>query len=123
MNANTVLGILGSVSTLLVLFEMMRRHRLREKYAVFWGLIALGTLTVSAFPSLLFGAASLLGVAVPANLLFFVASMLLLLISVQHSHELGRLEEQGRTLAEEVALLRLEIDARPGETRAAPTDD
>ncbi|MFL6135742.1 MAG: hypothetical protein ACJ72A_23260, partial [Nocardioidaceae bacterium] len=42
-------------------------------------------------------------------LLFFVASMLLLVVSVQHSSELGRLEERTRTLAEEVALLRLEL--------------
>ena len=92
----------------------MRRHRLREKYAVFWGLIALATLVVAIFPELLFRAANLIGVAVPSNLLFFVASMVLLLVSVQHSHELGRLEDHGRTLAEEVALLRLELDARPG---------
>lgn len=110
MKANLILGIVGSVTTLVVLFEMMRRHRLREKYAVFWGLIALCTLIVAIFPVLLYQAAALVGVAVPANLLFFVASMLLLFVSVQHSHELGRLEERSRTLAEEVALLRLEIE-------------
>lgn len=112
MKANLILGLIGSVTTLVVLFEMMRRHRLREKYAVFWGLIAVATLVVAVFPVLLYKAASLVGVAVPANLLFFVASMLLLVVSVQHSHELGRLEERSRTLAEEVALLRLDLDSR-----------
>ena len=116
MKANLVLGILGSVVTLGLLFEMMRRQRLREKYAVFWALVAVMTLVVAAFPALLNAAASLVGVAVPANLLFFVASMLLLVVSVQHSSELGRLEERTRTLAEEVALLRLQLQvesARP----------
>jgi hypothetical protein len=47
---------------------------------------------------------------VPANLLFFGASMLLLGVSIHQSYELGRLEERTRTLAEEVGLLRLEID-------------
>ena len=112
MKANLILGLVGSVTTLVVLFEMMRRHRLREKYAVFWGLIAVATLIVAIFPRLLTEAAQLVGVAVPANLLFFVASMLLLMVSVQHSHELGRLEERSRTLAEEVALLRLDLDTR-----------
>ena len=117
MKANLILGLVGSVTTLVVLFEMMRRHRMREKYAVFWGLIALATLLVAVFPALLVTAADLVGVAVPANLLFFVASMLLLMVSVQHSHELGRQEERSRTLAEEVALLRLEIESRPPAER------
>jgi hypothetical protein len=110
MKANLVLGILGSIVTLTLLFEMMRRHRLREKYAVFWAVVAVFTLVVAAFPALLTWAAALVGVAVPANLLFFIASMLLLVVSVQHSSELGRLEERTRTLAEEVALLRLQVE-------------
>lgn len=118
MKGTLVLGILGSVVTLTLLFEMMRRHRLREKYAVFWAIVAVFTLLVAAFPALLAWAAALVGVAVPANLLFFVASMLLLVVSVQHSSELGRLEERTRTLAEEVGLLRLQVegDGRPAES-------
>jgi hypothetical protein len=34
----------------------------------------------------------------------------LLILTLQHSYELGRLEEKSRTLAEEIALLRLELD-------------
>ena len=127
MKANLVLGILGSLVTLTLLFEMMRRQRLREKYAVFWAVVALATLVVAAFPALLDWAAAMVGVAVPANLLFFVASMLLLVVSVQHSSELGRLEERTRTLAEEVALLRLELhvgaDGRGNTERVLGTND
>ncbi|HEX5560228.1 MAG TPA: DUF2304 domain-containing protein [Nocardioidaceae bacterium] len=112
MNPNVILGGTGSVVTLVVLFEMMRRHRLREKYAVFWALVAVLTLVVALFPSTLSWAAAVAGVQVPSNLLFFVASMVLLLISIQHSHELGRLEDRTRTLAEEVALLRMSVDER-----------
>ena len=115
MSANFILGLVGSVVTLAVLFEMLRRQRLREKYAVFWAVVALFTLLVAVFPGLLVWAADLVGVAVPANLLFFVASMVLLLVSIQHSYELGRLEERTRTLAEEVALLRMELELTRGE--------
>ena len=111
MKANVVLGLLGSAVTLIVLFEMLRRQRLREKYAVFWAIVAVATILVAAFPVLLDRAAEAAGVAVPANLLFFGASMLLMVISVQHSSELGRLEERSRTLAEEIALLRMELTA------------
>ena len=40
---------------------------------------------------------------VPANLLFFLGSLVLLVLTLQHSYELGRLEEKTRTLAEELA--------------------
>lgn len=46
----------------------------------------------------------------PANLLFFLASMVLMVVNVQLSMEIGRLEERTRTLAEEVALLRADLD-------------
>ncbi len=112
MTAPLILGLIGSVTTLVVLFELLRRRHLREKYALLWGAVAIVTLILTIAPGTLDWAAGLIGVAVPANLLFFMASMLLLLVSIQHSFELGRMEERTRTLAEEVALLRLELEQR-----------
>ena len=120
MKASLILGILGSLVTLSLLFEMMRRQRLREKYAVFWAVVAVATLVVALWPGLLEWIANLVGVAVPSNLLFFGASMLLLVVSVQHSSELGRLEDRTRTLAEEVGLLRLQLELERGDGPAAP---
>lgn len=111
MNPNYVLGLVGSVITLTLLFELLRRQRLREKYAIFWALVALITLVIAIFPGTLYFAADLVGIRVPANLLFFGASMLLLGVSIHQSYELGRLEDRTRTLAEEVGLLRLEIES------------
>ena len=116
MTANYVLGLIGSVITLTLLFELLRRQRLREKYAVFWAVVALVTIVIAIFPQTLYFAADLVGIRVPANLLFFGASMLLLGVSIHHSYELGRLEERTRTLAEEVGLLRLEIESRGHES-------
>jgi hypothetical protein len=119
VTTNYVLGLAGSVVTLVVLFEMLRRRRLREKYAVLWVLVALFTIVVAVVPEVLFWASGLLGVAVPSNLLFFLASMVLLMVSIQHSHDLGRLEERTRILAEEVGLLRMEVaELRPGAAAA-----
>lgn len=122
MSPVLTLGIVGAVATLVVLFEMLRRQRLREKYAVIWVVIALGTVVLAVFPGLLTHASDLLGVQVPSNLLFFAASMLLLLLSIQFSYEIGRLEDRTRTLAEEVALLTLRIEQLSGD-RPAPTPD
>lgn len=112
MTGPFVLGLVGSLATLVFVFEMLRRRRLREKYAVLWVTVAVVALLVSVFPGVLRWAAHLLGVEVPSNLLFFLALLLLLLTNIQHSYEVGRLEEKTRTLAEEIALLRLDVDAK-----------
>ena len=109
MSSGYTLGLIGAIATLVVLFEMLRRQRLREKYALIWVVVALLAVVLAVFPGVLTWAADLLGVQVPANLLFFAASMLLLLMSIQLSYEIGRLEDRTRTLAEEVALLWLKM--------------
>lgn len=106
----SVLGLVVALIVTVVLFEMLRRHRLREKYALIWFFVAVGLIVLTLFPATLLVAAELLHVQVPANLLFFLGSLLLLAMSLQHSFELGRLEERTRTLAEEVALLRLGLE-------------
>ena len=40
-----------------------------------------------------------------------------MLVSMQHSYEIGRLEEETRTLAEEVALLRFAVENPDSVTR------
>lgn len=114
------LGIAGAAITLTVLFEMLRRRVLREKYVVFWLLLATLIAVVAVFPGVLREAADLTGVQVPANLLFFVASLVLLAVNIQHSAEVCRLEDRTRSLAEELALLRLRVDR---ETTARPAAD
>lgn len=120
MNPSVVLGVAGSSVILVVLFEMLRRRHLREKYAVLWFLVALGVLVVTVAPGVLDFAARLAGVEVPANLLFFAASMVLLILTLQHSYEIGRLEDKSRTLAEEIALLRLDLEEATGEQSRRP---
>lgn len=110
MSGATILGIVGSAVILLTLFEMMRRHRLREKYALIWAVVALAVITVAVFPGLLVLASEAVGLEVPVNLLFFSAAIVILVLTLQHSSELSRLEERTRTLAEEIALLHLDLD-------------
>jgi len=110
-----VFGILAAVAVLAIIFVLLRRGTLRERHAVWWILGGVLALLLAAVPQLLVWAAALLGVAVPANLMFFVAIGLLVLLSLQHSAELTRTEDRIRTLAEHAAALELrliELEAR-----------
>ena len=110
MNGPQLVSLVSALAIMAMLFELLRRHRLREKYAVIWGLLPLAAIIGAVFPALLTGAADGLGLQVPSNLLFFLSIVVLLGLTLQLSYELGRTEEQIRTLAEEVALLRLEVE-------------
>jgi hypothetical protein len=107
----TILSVVVAFAVLVLVFELLRRRRLREKYAVIWVLIAVGTLVVAIFPGLLSGVASVLGIQTPSNLLFFTSLLVLFAVSLQLSREVGLLEEQTRRLAEETGSLRLRVDA------------
>lgn len=108
MTPALILGVIGSTSLTIFLFELLRRRHLRGKYAILWLTVTFVSFLLTVFPELLFMASDLIGVEVPSNLLFFAALLLLVLASIQHSFEVGRLEERTRILAEEIALLKME---------------
>jgi hypothetical protein len=105
--------VLTSITSLLVLgsiLELLRRQQLREKYAAIWLAIGLVVVPVGFFPSLLDGIAHNLGVASGASLVLFAGFILVLLVSLHLSWESSRLEEETRTLAEDIALLRTTLE-------------
>lgn len=104
-----VLSITTAVAVLGLIVELLRRRQLKEKYAALWLSVGLVVAAVSLFPGLLGWAAGTANIQVPVNLLFFLALVLLLGVCIHLSWEASRLEERGRCLAEEVALLRLEV--------------
>lgn len=105
-----MLGVLFAVIVLIVILAMLLRRQLREKYAVFWLVIGTIGLLLALAPSLLDWLADLLGVAVPSNLLFALAIVLLVGVAVHLSWELSTAEEEIRRLAEEQAISRGEIE-------------
>ena len=97
------------VFLLVALFLLLRTQRMREKYSVIWFAVILGVVILGFVPSITTWLSSALGVATPINLVFILASLVLLTVCIQLSIEISALEESSRTVAEEVALLRLEL--------------
>ena len=110
-----VLGIVAALGVSLFVIEMLRRGFLREKFAVLWLLVSAGLVVIAVFPGVLRWAANLVGVQVPSNLLFMMSALLLLVVSVQLSNEVSRVEARTRRLAEEIALLKRSLEERDGQ--------
>lgn len=112
---STLLAIVGAVALLLLTLELLRRRQLREKYAALWLAVSLGALFFALLPELFSQVARLLGFGLPVNLLFFLGFVLLLVVSMQLSLEVGRREAETARLAEELALVKralLDAEAR-----------
>lgn len=116
MNVTYAVGVVGALLTLIFVLELLRRGILRERFAALWLLVSGGLVLLALVPTILEHAADLLGIEVPSNLLFVAGGFLLLIVSVQLSYEVSLLDARTRRLAEEVALLRFEMDERrPGD--------
>jgi hypothetical protein len=105
-----VISALTGLALLVVILELLRRRQLREKYAILWLGVVVVILPAAVYPRLLDGVAGLVGIASGASLVFFVGFLFLLLVSIHLSWEVSRLEEETRTLAEDTALLRAEVE-------------
>ena len=102
-------AIIAGIALMIVIIELLRRGRLREKYAAIWLVVGTTVLFLAIFPSILFWLAQTLGFGVPSNLVFFAGGIVLLFVGLQLSLEVGHLEDESQRLAEEVALLRTQL--------------
>ena len=110
MSPSYVLGLVFALIIVVTVFMTMRNSGLKERYGLWWYVIAFFTLILSVFPSILRWTALHTGVVVPLNLGFFVAGVALLLLSLRFSVDLSRSDEDRRRLTEEAAILRLQME-------------
>lgn len=110
MKSSQALVLAIAIVVLIGVIELLRRRALREKYAALWLVVALAVVVFAAVPGWFASLSRLLGFGLPVNMAFAGAVTVLLLVSMQLSLESGRREDETQRLAEEVALLQLELD-------------
>jgi hypothetical protein len=105
----------ASVVLVLVVFELVRSRRLRERYALLWLLTGFVLVALSAWRGGLNTIAGWLGVrGYPPAVLFAVGLLFVILVLLHYSTVISRLSDQNVILAQRLALLELELsDRRP----------
>jgi len=111
---HVVVGVVGVVSMVAIL-RLVRRRQLRAKYALLWLLVGVSFVVLGLSPGLLDWAAKEAGVAYAPDLLFLVGTVFLVLVVMHLSWELSRLEDRTKVLAEELGLLRTEVQEALGD--------
>lgn len=107
----TLIGLGISIGGLLLVLELVRRRKLREDYSLLWFATAVSLIILSASRPLLDQFAAMIGIVTyPPAALFLVAIVFTLFILLHFSTVLSKLTRENKEMAQQVALLRWELD-------------
>ena len=108
----------------LLIFELIRRKRLLERYALVWLAAGATVLLLALWKGLLTTLSHAVGVAYPPSALFVVTFLFVLVMLVNFSTTVSRLSDQNNVLAQRVALLQRTLedqqDPPAASRRASP---
>lgn len=106
-----VVAIIGSLSLLLLILELIRKGKLAEEYSFLWVVTGVVLFILSAWRGILHFFAKLVGIYYPPSALFLVGFVFVLLLILHFSVIVSRLSRQNRELAQTLALFRLEMES------------
>ena len=114
----SIAAAVAAVVLLVIIFELIRSRRLRERYALLWLATGIVLLVLSAWRGGLNTIAGWVGVTgYPPAVLFAVATLFILAVLLHYSTVISRLSDQSSILAQRVALLeeRVRPEGQPPE--------
>ena len=116
----SIAAAVGSILLILIVLELIRGRRLKERYALLWLVTGIVLLVLSAWRGGLNTIAGWLGVSgYPPAILFAAAIMFVIAVLLHYSTVLSKLTDESVLLAQEVAILRARLDALEGAADAA----
>lgn len=101
-----------------VIFELIRRKRLMERYAILWFVLGITILVLAAWKGLLTTLSHAAGIYYPPAALFAVAFLFVLALLLHFSTVLSRLSDQNKILAQRLALLQALLEEKASEDKA-----
>ena len=116
-----IVAIVASSTLVLIVFELLRRRRLIERYALLWLGSSLILLLLSIWTGLLEIISDAVGIIYPPNALFMIAFGFVLVLLLHFSLAISRLSGETKVLAQKVA--RLDGKVRELESTGAEQGD
>jgi hypothetical protein len=103
-------AIAASVLITLLVIQLIRKRLLSEEYSILWFLTSGVLLLLAIDRHFIDRLAALFGVAYPPSLLLLGSIFAGFVLSMHFSVALSRLSKENKRLAQEIALLRLELE-------------
>jgi len=109
----SIVAAIASVGLLVVVFELIRSRRLRERYALLWLASGVVLLALSLWRGGLNTIAGWVGIETyPPAVLFAVGALFILAVLLHYSTVISRLSDQNTILAQRLALLEQQLRER-----------
>ena len=109
-----IVSIGATLALFLLVFELVRRRRLMERYALLWLFSTVVLLGLAVWKHLLEEVASAIGIFYAPSALFVVAFGFILVILLHFSLVISRMADQTKVLAQRVGLLQHRLDLAEG---------
>ena len=110
-----------------IVFELVRRRRLMERYALLWLFASAVLLALAVWRDLLETISGTIGVAYAPSALFAIAFGFVLVLLLHFSLVISRLADQNKVLAQRLGMLQERVDAlaaaKSGTDRREPAPD
>lgn len=106
-----VIAIVVSISLFLFILYLVRKKKIKEEYSLLWLSSSLVFIFFSIWRDGLEYFAALIGIAYPPAALFLILLLAVFLILIEFSINISKLTEENKVLAQELALLRHELEA------------
>jgi len=105
-----IVAIVVTAGLFALVFELVRRRRLMERYALLWLFSSAILLALAVWRGLLETIASAVGIYYPPSALFVIAFGFILVMLLHFSLSTSRLADQNKVLAQRLALLQQRMD-------------
>jgi hypothetical protein len=105
-----IVSVLITGGLFFVVFELVRRRRLMERYALLWLFSAAVLLGLAVWKNLLEKVASTIGIYYAPSALFVIAFGFILVLLLHFSLVISRLADQNKVLAQRMGILQQRVD-------------
>jgi hypothetical protein len=115
-------AVLATIGLLVLVFDLVRRRRLLERYALVWMAVTIVLLVLSAWGGLLNQVASAIGISYPPSALFAAAFGFVIVLLLHFSVAVSRLTDQSKILAQRLALLEQRLPREEQQAQEEPAE-
>lgn len=115
--------LLGAAAYLLLIFWMLKTHRLNVRYSLVWLLFGLALVLFAAVPYVVFVLRDIFDIQMPSNLVFAMVIGFVLLISLSISAAITDFAERIKRLTQTVAILEKRVRQLESQLDQAHSDE
>lgn len=112
MDKIQLISIIGSVSLFVVVFNLVRKRRLKTEYSLIWLIVSIVFIVFSLWKNGIDWMAGLLGIAYAPSVLFLLLLFGIVMLLIEFSLIISKQAEKIKILSQEFGLMKHELEQK-----------